>query len=234
VRVGEGSEGAGGAESTLEEVGDEALVCAQALVGTGVVVVAGRSRQGALAQAAAFGPDVIVLDGPLRIDDQQGGRGLSLLAVDADRPWGSGRLPPAGDLKADRAALLACADLVVPVSAMPTAVRWAGAARAPVATLRGRRVGLFTALGRPDRLVGKLRSVGVELGALVAVADHGPLTRRARSSLDHSSVRDWLATAKCAIHLRGVLDQERLGVLDGEVSLDPAVRAALRQLILAR
>lgn len=222
-------------ESMLEEVGDEALVCARALVGAGVRVVVGPTRQSAIDHATTLSPDVIVLDGPLRIESS-GARTLSLLAVDAERPWGSGRLPPAGDLRAAPEALVACADHVVPVEAMPTAVRWEDGARASLVSLvsqKGLRLGLFTAIARPDRLIGKLREVGARLVEIVSVPDHGPITPEARVRLASGNIRSvdaWIATEKCALHLEGAFRHRRLGVLESNLPLTPAIQRALREL----
>jgi tetraacyldisaccharide 4'-kinase len=215
----------GTAESSLADVGDEALVCARALRGVASVVV-GPSRRSAIEHAVrTVGPEVLVIDGPLRLRGRARGV-LSLLAVDAARPWGSGRLPPAGDLRAPRAALVACADHVVAVDARPARVRWS-AERHPIESLRGRRVGLFTAMARPDRLVTRLREAGVELHVILSIADHGPMTAGARAQMEGCSVDGWIATEKCALHLAGTPLAGPLGVLESELALPLHVRRAL-------
>ncbi|MBX3224906.1 MAG: tetraacyldisaccharide 4'-kinase [Labilithrix sp.] len=225
----------------LEDVGDEALVCARALARWAVPVVVGPTRQAAIDRAASLAPrpDVLVLDGPLAVRGRRE-RSLSLLAVDAGRPWGSGRLPPAGDLRAARDVLLARADHVVPVDATPDGVRWQGgrgptgaspgaapdAGASPIASLRGAPVGLFTAIARPDRLVRALAAAGVRPRAIVSVADHGPagsVTARVRDA----GVEAWIATAKCALHLAPVSPGVPLGILDADVPLPPALLASL-------
>lgn len=224
--------GAGGPDSRLlEEVGDEAIVCAQAFVGTGIQVVVGPRRQIAIDHAMLLSPDVLVLDGPLRITRSV--NVVSLLAVDAARPWGSGQVVPAGDLRADRAALVGSADHVVPVDATPTAVRWHTGDRATLESIRGMRVGLFTAMARPDRLLTALRASGIEPRAIVSIADHGPLTRSARRRLSSCAGLDgWLATEKCALHLSLGSDRPlghgRVGILESEVTLSHVSLAAAR------
>jgi tetraacyldisaccharide 4'-kinase len=204
-----------GPDDPLAEVGDEALVCARA----GARVVVAASRQEAIDHALGLSPDVLVLDGPLRIR----GAKVSLLAVDREAPWGSGRTPPAGDLRADREALLACSDHVVEVDATPTSVRWAGSTEErPLGSLSGARLGLFTALARPARLEGALRRAGLTVTEHVSIADHGPVTREAAELVRGRShaVDLWIATSKCALHLPGT----SLAILGSELDLPPSVQ----------
>ncbi len=247
----------------VADVGDEALVCAEALRGEGVRerarVVVGSSRQAAidLLERSAFRPDVLVLDGPLRIRGRDRGRAraetLRLLAVDAEAPWGSGRVPPAGDLRAERDVLLASADLVVPVSATPSRARWVEGDRAPMtldelaswARLQNARVGLFTAIARPDRLTTALARAGLPLSAVISIRDHGPMTQQGRAQLrkstegdgDEAPVTVWLATAKCVHHLAGIRHEmpkfARLGVLEADVTLTSVLQERLRMLVKA-
>jgi tetraacyldisaccharide 4'-kinase len=201
-------------DDPLHEVGDEARASARALAKSGARVVVAASRAEALAHALALGPDVLVLDGPLRLRRTRR-RQLSLLAVDRYAPWGAGRVPPAGDLRAPPEALLACADHVVPVDA----------AGEGIARLAGVRAGLFTALARPRRLLAALAQAGVEIVRHVAIADHGPRTARATAELTAGPVDVWLATEKCAQHLED-LDLP-LVTLSSEVGLPPEVDEAL-------
>ena len=215
------------ADDALEDVGDEALVCARALASANVPVVIGETRQAAIDRATELSPDVIVLDGPLGIRGPARSRALSLLAVDANRPWGSGRLPPAGDLRAPREVLLAQADHVIPVDATPARVRWP-AGPLPIGSLRGARLGLFTALARPDRLVRALAALGVRPAEIVSIRDHGPLAA-ARSRLSDPAIEAWIATEKCALHLAAVSLGPPLGTLEADLDLAPGVRRALAQ-----
>lgn len=250
------------AADALREVGDEALASARALARTpGARVVVGPDRQGALDYAASLSPrvDAVVIDGPLQLTPVRSS--LSLLAVDAAVPWGAGHVAPAGDLRAPRSALLAHADLVVPVDAAPRAVflegaygaygaggaggadgadgaRGAGGARevtlaALASSLAHERVGLFTALARPERLVRALADAGVRPHQVVHSPDHGPSSPRLRRLLVDLPVDRWLATAKCATHLEAVDLRGRLAILDGSVVLPPAVTLALRDLVRA-
>lgn len=214
-------------EDALADVGDEALVCARELAArrTNVPVVVGPTRQAAIDHALSLSPrlDAIVLDGPIAVRGRSRERSLSLLAVDANRPWGSGRLPPAGDLRASREVLLEHADHVVPVDAMPAGVRWPSGERAPLASLRSGSIGLFTAIARPDRLVRALGAAGVRPKDVVSVSDHGSLAPAA-SRLRQARVDAWVGTAKCALHLAPVSLGVPVGILEAtDLRLPPPI-----------
>lgn len=163
---------------TVASAGDEALVAAR----RGLRVVIGPSRQEAIDFAVgSVGSPLLVLDGPLAVTHR---RSVSVLAVDAEAPWGSGEVIPAGDLRASRSALEAMADFVAPVS---------GEVDVP---LPPRPFGLFTALARPDRL---MRALCPDV--VVSAPDHGPVTARWRRRLRTHEVTTWVATEKCALHL---------------------------------
>lgn len=225
----------------IEDVGDEAIVSARTLGPSSVPVVVGPTRQAAITYAARLEPrpDVLVLDGPLAVRGRREGS-LSLLAVDANRPWGSGRLPPAGDLRATREVLLAHADHVVAVDATPTSVdwkdgagpagAWGGGTSLPVAALRTARVGLFTAIARPDRLVRALAAVGVRPDAIVSVSDHRSPGASELARMRGARVDAWIATPKCALHLEGASLGVPLGILDADVPLPPPTLRALTRL----
>lgn len=228
----------------LEEVGDEARACARALApfARAEVVVAPR-RAEAVALAAMRGARVVVLDGPLRTSPSA--PALALLAVDPRAPWGVGLLPPAGDLRAPPEALLAAADHRVEVAADPTSVTVIArgepelelSLEALVARVRGRgaRLGLFTALARPERIARALGRAGVVPDEVVRVGDHGPLDAATRARLVRSAVNPmiWLASSKCAEHLRELAERGALtlAVLDDPFRLPPAVAAAVARLV---
>lgn len=227
----------GGADP-LADVGDEALACARALAAVANArVVVGPTRQAAIDHAAALEPRVeaIVLDGPLQLAPARAS--LSILALDADAPWGAGALPPAGDLRAPRDALLAHADHVVSVDAVPCGA-WVDGVWVDLATLRSSlpasaRVGVFTALARPERLVRGLAQAGLIASTTVRTADHGPVTPAARRRLVDSAVDLWLATTKCATHLEGLPLGAPLAILDGSLVLPAVLTLALGALLPA-
>lgn len=229
---------------SVVDVGDEALACARELArvcADRVRVVVAPSRQAAVDFAAHLVPqvDAIVLDGPLQLAPVRSS--LSILSLDAAAPWGSGIGPPAGDLRATREALLALADHVVHVEATPRSVRLGSPARtielAPfVSSSAGMRLGLFTALARPDRLLRALEVAGLRVREIVRAADHGPLSPGLVRRLDDadSRVDRWLATSKCAVHLEARALGERLAILDGSLALPRAAAHALRKLLDTR
>ncbi len=191
-------------DAPRREVGDEALVAARALAGTGVAVIVGPSRREALGFASRTA-NVLVLDGvaqtaPRRAD-------LALLAVDATEPWGrAGAVAPLGDLRASKDELLRACDGVVWIGD-PTDHRRAPADDVVIRTAGGHirraswaadtvstgarvggeyrgwgelvcaRVGLLCALGRPYRVVRWLATRGVEVRCVVRAVDHGPVTQ---------------------------------------------------------
>jgi tetraacyldisaccharide 4'-kinase len=206
-------------DDSLAIVGDEALACARALGGLARVVVA-PARRDAIDLAASLA-DVLVLDGPLQLAPARAA--LSLLAVDADEPWGAGVTPPLGDLRASKEALLAEADHVVPVDAAP-------ADDARVLALP-RRFGLFSATARPHRLVLALARRGLSPVATVEVPDHGPAeAARAAVTRLEGEIDAWLATSKCALHLAALAPRRPVVVLEPWAQLSRDVRAALARL----
>jgi tetraacyldisaccharide 4'-kinase len=209
----------------IEEVGDEALLAADALRASGARVVVGPSRQAAIDLGAKHAR-MLVLDGvhqtaPMRAS-------LALLAVDAVEPWGRAHaLPPVGDLRAYPADLVDVCDVVVPVGD-----RW-GPALADLRglshmrevspawivsrgawaesgsmlsweALRSTPVGLITALARPDRVVQALARRGVRPRVLLHARNHGPLggrlTREAARAGREAGVTMWLVTPKCSLN----------------------------------
>jgi tetraacyldisaccharide 4'-kinase len=212
-------------DDALDEVGDEALVAARALEAHGVRVVVARSRAVAV-ELAARGVDVLVLDGVLQTAPRRAS--LSLLAVDAEEPWGRAEaVPPRGDLRAPVAALVAAADLVVRVGEDSADARVTsdgarlGDTLLSWEALRPLRLGLACALGRPRRLLRSLARHGITPVATALGADHAPL---AAGALQHP-VDLWLATAKCALHMPRT--RAPLATLDHEVVCSRTLSARL-------
>jgi tetraacyldisaccharide 4'-kinase len=198
-------------------VGDEALECARALedLAPRAFVLVARRRQDALDAAAGLA-DVVVLDGPLQLAPRRAA--LSLLAVDAAAPWGSGACPPLGDLRASEEALLAASDHVVVVGGRSAGARLGGEL-IPMAALRSVRVGLVTGVARPSRVEAFLVARGVTPRAVVTVADHAPLPRR----LAPAEVDVWLTTPKDAA--RGA--PADVAVLDYHLDLPESAKGLL-------
>ncbi len=221
-------------DDAIADVGDEALMCARALVGVARVVVAPR-RQQAIDLAASLGSPFVVVDGPLQLAPVRSS--LALLAIDAQVPWGSGALPPRGDLRAAPAALLAHADVVVRVDATPRAVVVDGVVvelATFAAAMAGRRLGLFTAIARPSRLETALRSAGLDLPIVVRASDHGPVSLAIATQIRATPVDLWLATDKCALHLGPVVGDRSIAFLDGTCELSLEAVAALDRCVTRR
>jgi tetraacyldisaccharide 4'-kinase len=223
----------------LREVGDEALLAARALADAGVSVVVAPRRADAVALAAERAR-VLVLDGVAQTRPVRAS--LALLAVDAAEPWGRAQaVPPAGDLRAPRAALLAACDRVVTVGCDPAADArvvsrgaWLGGSLLPWSALTGARLGLLSALARPDRIVRDLAGHRIALQAIVRARDHGPFGVFDAFERKATLVDLWLASPKCALHI----ELERfapapVAIVDyrpDRIVLSPPIRSALARL----
>jgi len=218
----------------LREVGDEALLAARALGGIGVPVIVAPRRAESMALAAQLAR-VLVVDGVAQTRPARAS--LALLAVDAEEPWGrAGSVPPLGDLRAPKEALLAACDRVVAVgdgagddARVVSRGAWYRGALRPWAELRPARVGLLCALARPERVVRQLARRGVSLVSVVRARDHGPFGRPALAAAARARVDVWLATPKCALHLHEFAALP-VAVLDHGVALSAPLRAMCRSL----
>lgn len=196
------------ADDDVAVVGDEAIECAR----VGLRVFVAREKQNAI-DAAQNEADVIVLDGPVQIAPARAT--LALLAVDAHAPWGSGACPPLGDLRAPRAALASATDHIIATgtsSFESILLAWAA--------LRTLRLGLATAIARPERVVRFLESRMLEPRRVVFGADHARLEIPRDRHIDL-----WLTTAKDAPRIR---TSEPIAVIDYHLNLPPTVRDLLR------
>jgi tetraacyldisaccharide 4'-kinase len=210
----------------VRSVGDEALACARRLARFGVPVVVSRARQEALDLALRWA-DVVVVDGPCQTVPRRAT--LSLLAVDSAAPWGAGRCPPRGDLRVPVEALLAAVDRVVVIGGdarsfpevLPIPAHHANAIsrgawmsgpwgfaseRRPLIgwdELRPLRLGLWTAIARPDRVLRALERHGIVPKITMFGADHYPRggAHPLRSMGPVSSLDLWLTTTKCEGHI---------------------------------
>jgi len=210
----------------VRAVGDEALMLARGLGPEGIPVVVAGDRQRALGLAASLGR-VVLVDSLLQAWPRR--VGCSVLVLDADAPWGSGRCPPAGDLRASPDRLLAAADAVLLVRDARTqdgAERIARGFSGPVlratgelrgatapdgrwlsnAELRASTLGLLLAVGRPDRIIRSLARRGIAPARTVILSDHATPSRvaLARSAFaigPGPRLDAWVTTSKCATKL---------------------------------
>jgi tetraacyldisaccharide 4'-kinase len=220
-------------------VGDDALSAARLLAGAVPVIVA-PTRRAALAHAAALGHRLLVADGLLQAAPER--LADAVLVLDALAPWGSGACPPAGDLRAPRAALLAAADLTaavqpegtapdpsLPPGAVPVPSRLAGAVSPAgealtLGALAGLRVGLVLAVARPDRIVAALARAGLRPEVTLRLADHAvPSPALLLKEGERAAVEAWLTTARCATKLPGAIGRAPVLQLDHRVDVSALV-----------
>jgi tetraacyldisaccharide 4'-kinase len=235
-------------DDDLGVVGDEALLAARTLAPLGIPVVVAPNRQAALDLALTHA-DVVVLDGVAQIGPVAAH--LALLAVDGARPWGAGRCPPCGDLRAPERALLAVCDRVVafgatvplegrPVDVVETrsAGAWAGDVLLDWDALRERRVGLWASLGRPERVVETLRSHGIRPVVTIGQGDHTVATASMCRQLVEQGlavgVDVWVSTPKCALSLPPTLADVPMAVLARELTLPTRLKETLSRLLAAK
>lgn len=181
-----------------DEAGDEPVAIARALPGTPVLVDRDRRRSGRIC-CERFAPDIIVLDDGLQY--WQLHRDLDVVVMDAARPFGSGLVMPAGDLREPVSGLrragivllndsdsaesdwleelrkkLSALSNGAPVLAcrrVPVSVRPVdGACSYPADWLRGRRVAAFCGIGKPSSFVEALESVGAVVLECTVFPDH--------------------------------------------------------------
>ncbi len=246
------------ADDPLAEVGDEALLAARALDRLGGRVVVAPSRAQAI-EFAAREAEVLVLDGVAQLTPVPASLALlSVDAADpwgyprALPPRGVLRAPVSMLLAAsDGVVPMDMAPMGHGGSAATgpsdgesrrgsTPDLWPARVESRGAWVNGgglmtwkvlgaTRVGLVTALARPDRLVRSLAGRGVAPRAVVCGRDHGPLGARARRRVvDARGIDLWLATPKCALHVMLELPGLAVAVLDHSVALHPALRNRLR------
>jgi len=217
-----------GTADDIRDVGDEALLAARTLAPFGVEVVVGTTRQEAVDLASRRATS-LVIDGVLQTRPEPLAR--SLLSLDFRRPWGNGRHPPAGDLRAPARALLAATDAVILAGdedTDTTAVRWgidraiaADGSEIPLSNLRGTSFGLLLAIARPERVTRALARRGLYPAARIELADHAvPSTAELeRAAAKEQRVKVWLTTAKCAIKLPSAVVGSPVLVLDHRVDM---------------
>jgi len=222
--------------SAMSEVGDEALVCARALqrsrASARVRVVVAESRQRAVDFVVDRDPklDVLVIDGPVQLRPRRAD--LALLAVDTEHPWGAGLLLPAGDLRGPPRALLSLSDMLVHVDATPAFFLYDGRAQ-PIGCLEGMRLGFFSAMARPRRLLSALARANVAPSVVIHSADHGPLARATihRVVQAETDVEMWIASEKCALHLEGLGLRRPIATFESAADLPGTVTLRVQSLI---
>jgi tetraacyldisaccharide 4'-kinase len=194
-------------EETLlnwREAGDEPVLIARASPGVPVLTGPRRSLTGGAA-IERFGADCLILDDAFQ--HRALARDLDIVLVDRTRPFGNGRLLPAGPLREPQAALGRAHLLIVtgqgpdgPPSGLPDGLpsfrglhRRIGFVEAGTGrllgpgALKGVRVCAFAGIGRPESFRQSLAAAGAEVVSFRAFPDHHPYRR--------SELEEILATA---------------------------------------
>lgn len=219
-----------------DEVGDDALSAARSLSGDVRVVVAA-TRQDAVDHAASIGARVLVVDGLLQAAPRR--LFASILLLDGAAPWGSGACPPAGDMRAPRAALLAAADLIaavcmegapiapdLPASAIRLHAHVAGAIsasgeRTSLDAIARTRAGLLLTVARPARIEAALARASVRPIVSIALGDHTTPSPRVLARAARAPVDVWLTTARCAVKLPAAIGGAPVLALDHRINVAP-------------
>lgn len=170
---------------SAEVCGDEPFLLASSL--SGVSIWVGKHRHEAARRASEQGADIVILDDGMQY--RKLSRDVEIAIVDGQDLLAGGRLLPAGRLR-DFPGRLKSADLIVvnhaeketPLSVYEETLR--AFTQAPLITVRsrpvakpsesiaGRRVGVFCALGRPDRFFDAIREVVSDVVGAMAAPDH--------------------------------------------------------------
>lgn len=172
-------------QHNAQDVGDEPLL----LSGFAPVWVARNRADGARA-AVADGAKRLVLDDGFQNADLA--YDLSILAVDAARGFGNGRVIPAGPLREPIQTGLSRADMIVSIGADHAQAsffeNWGSVLSVPRLTARleplatginlaGMPVVAFAGIGDPARFFATLRSIGANVTREIALGDHQDLSR---------------------------------------------------------
>jgi tetraacyldisaccharide-1-P 4'-kinase len=175
--------------------------------------------------------------------------GSALLVLDGRAPWGAGRCPPAGDLRASTSRLLAACDAillrdyegdeqvadVVRHSGKPV-YRWSsritcavdhGGRRADLEELRRLKLGVIFGLARPDRQLSDLSELGLRPAQVHLYSDHESPSETKLGRLA-SGLDGWLTSSKCATKLRPTIGGRKVWILRQEIGLPDALMGALR------
>lgn len=200
-----------GADSRVEDVGDEALLLARK---TACPVVVGADRGRALALLEqSIRPDVVLSDDGLQ--HYALGRDFEIAVIDGEREFGNGRCLPAGPLREPPSRLQSC-DLVVrngpgdphspcfevePEELLALNLR---EGRKPLQEFSGRTVHAVAGVGNPGRFFRMLKRAGVDI-IEHAFPDHHPYVK---ADLDFGDDAPILMTEKDAVKCETFLDSD--------------------------
>ncbi len=168
---------------TADLSGDEPWLLASRLPNTPVIV--NRDRYKSSLEAEKLGARVILLDDGMQ--HRQLFRNYEIVVINGSDPFGGGHFLPRGLLREDPKRL-ARADLIVSVGklkkALPTNIEAPivetevrvrsirDLSGAPIASLQGKRVGIFCGIGNPGRFVESVKALGADVVASHFLPDH--------------------------------------------------------------
>lgn len=179
------------AETPVDACGDEPRLIANATDAT-VVVCADRVR--GAKEAIARGAEVILLDDGFQ--HRRLARDVDLVLVDAKKPFGNGRLLPAGPLREPPAALRRATAIVVnhgdevgPIDpALDAFSRIEVVVEAtPSVAIEGKKVALLSGIARPERFESTVRRLGAEVVHVEALGDHAWFDRTVLTSFTRAA-----------------------------------------------
>jgi len=202
------------------DAGDEPVLLARRMPGVPVVVGANRHEAASYA-VARFGASCVLLDDGFQHRSLR--KDVEIVLAHARRPWGNGRLLPAGPLREPLSAL-ARADLIVATGAddlddaaevVASAARYAPGVPVACAThqgetrsgaqLRDRRLLAFAGIAAPEGFRDTLARLGVRVVGFRAFPDHHRYRARDVAALDamarESGADGLVTTEKDAVRL---------------------------------
>lgn len=163
---------------SASETGDEPLLLAEA-----APTVVSRDRRAGAVLAEQHGAEIIVMD-----DGHQNfqlAKDLSLVVIDARKPFGNGRLLPAGPMREPARPGLARADAIVlmgdgnvKLQGVALPILRAGIVPQPSRDYRGLRVVAFAGIGQPDKFFDTLKALGATTVGTRGFDDHHAFTPR--------------------------------------------------------
>jgi tetraacyldisaccharide 4'-kinase len=199
----------------------------------------GKHRHEAARRAAKQGTDIVILDDGMQY--RKLARDVEIVIVDGQDLLAGGRLVPAGRLR-DFPSRLGKADFIIvnhaeeelPLSAYQQQL--SPFTHAPAATVRtrpvlksgesiaGRRVGVFCALGRPERFIAAIRAMPCDIVAAFAAPDHTAISEDALRNFTEQCLKkgaeSLVCSAKDAVKLpQGLPLALPLAVMDAEMEI---------------
>jgi len=223
---------------TSESVGDEPLLLARRAP-TWVAV----DRPSGCRAAVEAGAEMIIMDDGFQ--NPSVAKDLSVIVVDGGYGFGNGRVLPAGPLRETLASGLKRADAVVVIGGdgtvnlpqnHPPLIKARLAASPESLAIKGQAVVAFAGIGRPGKFFETLRTIGCDIRAAHAFADHHPYNAADLDWLRHQATNEGaqlVTTEKDAVRLPGK-DREGIATVaitlawDDETAIDDLLEQALK------